>query len=159
MLQPVPRHQIGRRGRRPGASKVGPDPVDIHVGQRIKLRRTMVHVSQETMAGAIGVTFQQVQKYESGFNRVSASRLFDIAKVLGVTIAYFFEDMEGATNGRVTPQSMSPERIDTVHGASVDDDPMQRTETLEIVRSYWRIHNEDLRRNVKELLANISKRE
>jgi transcriptional regulator with XRE-family HTH domain len=147
------------RGRQPGARGGGPDPVDIHVGKRIKLRRTLLHISQEQLAGDIGVTFQQVQKYESGHNRVSASRLFDISRVLNCPIAYFFEDIGPDTTGeRTTPSARTGEGLNE-EAASLDDDPMQRTETLELVRSYWRLHNPDLRRNVLDLLSNISKRE
>lgn len=148
------------RGRQPGTRGGGPDPIDIHVGKRIKLRRTLLHISQEQLAGDIGVTFQQVQKYESGHNRVSASRLFDISRVLNCPIAYFFEDIGPETTGdRTTPAARSGEVADEETGLSPDADPMQRTETLELVRAYWRLHNADLRRNVLELLGNISKRE
>jgi transcriptional regulator with XRE-family HTH domain len=147
------------RGRQPGTRGGGPDPIDIHVGKRIKLRRTLLHISQEQLAGDIGVTFQQVQKYESGHNRVSASRLFDISRVLNCPIAYFFEDIGPETTGdRTTPQARSGEAA-AEEAAAFDADPMQRTETLELVRAYWRLHNADLRRNVLELLSNISKRE
>lgn len=143
------------RGRQPGARGGGPDPIDIHVGKRIKLRRTLLHISQEQLAGDIGVTFQQVQKYESGHNRVSASRLFDISRVLSCPISYFFEDIGPETTGdRSTPAARSLE--DAPEDAA---DPMQRTETLELVRAYWRLHNADLRRNVLDLMNNISKRE
>ena len=147
------------RGRQPGTRGGGPDPIDIHVGKRIKLRRTLLHISQEQLAGDIGVTFQQVQKYESGHNRVSASRLFDISRVLNCPIAYFFEDIGPETTGdRSTPAARSGEAM-AEEVAALDADPMQRTETLELVRAYWRLHNADLRRNVLELLSNISKRE
>ena len=147
------------KGKQPGTRGGGPDPVDIHVGKRIKLRRTLLHISQEQLAGDIGVTFQQVQKYESGHNRVSASRLFDISRVLNCPIAYFFEDIGPETTGdRTTPQARSGEAA-AEEAAAFDADPMQRTETLELVRAYWRLHNADLRRNVLELLSNISKRE
>jgi transcriptional regulator with XRE-family HTH domain len=147
------------RGRQPGTRGGGPDPIDIHVGKRIKLRRTLLHISQEQLAGDIGVTFQQVQKYESGHNRVSASRLFDISRVLNCPISYFFEDIGPETTGvRTTPAARSPDDM-AEEAAEFDSDPMQRTETLELVRAYWRLHNAELRRNVLELLANISKRE
>jgi len=147
------------RGRQPGTRGGGPDPIDIHVGKRIKLRRTLLHISQEQLAGDIGVTFQQVQKYESGHNRVSASRLFDISRILNCPIAYFFEDIGPETTGvRTTPAARSPDDI-AEEATDIDADPMQRTETLELVRAYWRLHNADLRRNVLELLSNISKRE
>ncbi len=147
------------RGRQPGTRGGGPDPIDIHVGKRIKLRRTLLHISQEQLAGDIGVTFQQVQKYESGHNRVSASRLFDISRVLSCPISYFFEDIGPETTGvRSTPAARSQEDAPDDAG-DLAADPMQRTETLELVRAYWRLHNADLRRNVLDLLNNISKRE
>lgn len=79
--------------RRSKSSEGAPRPVDVHVGQRIKLRRRVLHISQETLAADIGVTFQQVQKYESGHNRVSASRLVEICKVLKVLPQFFFEGL------------------------------------------------------------------
>ena len=84
-----PRKSSGRM-----ASKGFPNPIDVHVGQRVRQRRTLLGMSQEKLAEAIGLTFQQVQKYERGANRVGSSRLFDLARVLDVPIAYFFEDME-----------------------------------------------------------------
>jgi len=149
------------RGKQPGARGGGPDPIDIHVGKRVKLRRTLLHISQEQLASDIGVTFQQVQKYESGHNRVSASRLFDISRVLNCPISYFFEDIGPETTGeRPTPGA----RAEDGGGLSEESqafgtDPMQRTETLELVRAYWRLHNPELRTNVLSLLSNISKRE
>lgn len=73
-----------------------PHPIDIHVGQRIRARRTTLKFSQSDLADAVGVKFQQVQKYETGANRVSASRLWDMADKLGVSIAFFFEGLNGA---------------------------------------------------------------
>src|SRR5207248_5219741 len=83
-----PRKSSGRM-----ASKGFPNPIDVHVGQRVRQRRTLLGMSQEKLAEAIGLTFQQVQKYERGAKRVGSSRLFDRARVLDVPIAYFFEDM------------------------------------------------------------------
>jgi transcriptional regulator with XRE-family HTH domain len=148
-----------RRGRPPGARAGSPDPIDIHVGRRIKLRRTLLRISQEQLAGDIGVTFQQVQKYESGHNRVSASRLFDISRVLDCPISYFFEDIgDEVTSDRPTPNPRTSEGLSESQ-EGFDDDPMNRTETLELVRAYWRLHNTELRRNVLDLLINMSKRE
>src|ERR1700724_4341131 len=70
-----------------------PSPIDIHVGSRIRLRRTLLGMSQERLGEALGLTFQQVQKYERGVNRVGASRLFDLSRVLDVPISFFFDDM------------------------------------------------------------------
>src|SRR6266566_4076530 len=85
MVQTPPR----RPRRRPGDA---PDPVDVHVGQRIKERRTSLGISQEKLAAAIGVTFQQVQKYERAANRIGASRLWYLARTLDVPVPFFFSD-------------------------------------------------------------------
>src|SRR5262252_8632904 len=76
---------IDREGR--------PSPIDVHVGSRVRLRRTLLGMSQERLGEALGLTFQQVQKYERGVNRVGASRLFDLSRVLDVPISFFFDDM------------------------------------------------------------------
>ena len=148
-----------RRGRPPVSKTGAPDPIDIHVGKRVKLRRTLLHISQEQLAGDIGVTFQQVQKYESGHNRVSASRLFDISRVLDCPISYFFEDItDDLTDERGTPKA----RVEGLGDNKQDDfdnDPMKRTETLELVRAYWRLNSAELRKSVLELLQNMSKRD
>lgn len=73
-----------------------PSPIDVHVGTRIRLRRTLLGMSQERLGEALGLTFQQVQKYERGINRVGASRLFDLSRVLDVPISFFFDDMPDA---------------------------------------------------------------
>ena len=134
-----------------------PDPVDIHVGKRIKLRRTMLKVSQDQLANEIGVTFQQIQKYESGHNRVSASRLFDISIFLGCHISYFFDDFENGLRLRQNKNASidnnsSPEK-------KTPSDPMLKTETLEIVRAYWKIQSDDLRKSIRNLLISLSKKD
>src|SRR5262245_8084214 len=77
------------RRRVPGVS----DPVDVHVGSRVRLRRTLLGLSQERLGEAVGLTFQQIQKYERGANRIGASRMYDLAHVLDVPVSFFFEDM------------------------------------------------------------------
>ncbi len=76
-----------------GDRESGPSPIDVHVGSRIRLRRTLLGMSQERLGEALGLTFQQVQKYERGVNRVGASRLFDLSRVLDVPISFFFDDI------------------------------------------------------------------
>lgn len=71
------------------------DPIDIHVGQRVKIKRKSIKMTQQELGAVLGLTFQQVQKYERGANRISASKLFVIAETLGVSISYFFDDMVG----------------------------------------------------------------
>ncbi len=104
-------------------------PVDAHVGKRIRHRRWMIGVTQQQLAEKVGIKFQQIQKYETGMNRVSASRLWDIAESLGVTIAFFFE---GLTAG--------------VQVANAGSDIMADKEALDLVRSYYAIPEAQRRR-------------
>jgi len=149
----------GRKKRLSQGKDGGPDTVDIHVGRRIKLRRQLLHISQEQLAGDIGVTFQQVQKYESGHNRVSASRLYDIARVLNASIAYFFEDIsDDVFTNRDTPEPRAQDGLEEA-APDFEHDPMLRTETLELVRAYWRIPTHTVRINVLDLLRNMTRRD
>ena len=91
-----------------------PRPVDLHVGARVRLRRSMMGMSQEKLGEALGLTFQQVQKYERGTNRISASRLWDVGRVLNVPVSFFFEgmvtpDAEDDGQGKTVPMSMGRE--------------------------------------------------
>lgn len=144
-----------REGRRRRAASIdGPDPIDIHVGQRMRLRRTMLGKSQDQMARALGVSFQQVQKYERGTNRISASRLFDVSRFLNVPVSYFFEDL---TRDAVAARDEEVK----VHFAGDEadlgdeDDPMKRTESLELVQTYWRLPTETVRARVLEMLKSL----
>lgn len=142
------------------ASKGFSNPIDIHVGARIRLRRTLLGMSQERLADAIGLTFQQVQKYERGANRVGSSRLFDLAKVLDVTISYFFEDMASGVS-EMTPSALSGASINTLEHTrdtyGVVADPMTRRETLELVRAYYKIPDPTIRKRITELTRSIAK--
>lgn len=149
-------HPISVKSRISRPRGDGPDPVDIHVGHRIKLRRTLLHISQEQLAAYTGVTFQQIQKYESGSNRVSASRLYHISRALNCAVSYFFEDIGTDLSDARFPSSAATSQQDP---ESIDADPMQRTETLELVHAYWRLQNAELRKVLLELLSNISRRE
>ncbi|MES2843846.1 MAG: helix-turn-helix transcriptional regulator [Pseudomonadota bacterium] len=106
-------------------------PVDAHVGKRIRHRRWMVGMTQQQLADKVGIKFQQIQKYETGMNRVSASRLWDISDALGVTIGFFFEGLDDAREAaRATTQG----------------DIMADKEALELVRSYYAIPEAQRRR-------------
>lgn len=96
------------------AKEYGPDLIDVHVGARLKARRNLAGITQEQLAAATGVTFQQIQKYERGANRIAALRLYDIARVLGVDISFFFEDIGGDMASKRTTQNL-PEKagVDT----------------------------------------------
>jgi transcriptional regulator with XRE-family HTH domain len=142
------------------ALTVAADPIDIHVGRRIKLRRALLKISQEELGADIGVTFQQIQKYESGGNRVSASRLYDVGRVLNCPITYFFDDIKAEDMGcRPMPAARSAGGAVELFEGEAEADPMQRTETLQLARAYWRLSNEALRRSVLSLMENMSSRE
>src|SRR3954454_9057216 len=95
MLDVIGNAEMARGEHVGGPEKEGgrPSPIDVHVGSRIRLRRTLLGMSQERLGESLGLTFQQVQKYERGVNRVGASRLFDLSRVLDVPISFFFDDM------------------------------------------------------------------
>ena len=117
------------------------------------MRRTLLGLSQEKLGDALGLTFQQVQKYERGANRIGASRLFQLSLILDVPVSFFFEDMVEPEAG--TPQGIA---IGLAKGAdSFDHDPLAKRETLELVRSYYRITDEKLRRRVFELVKALGK--
>lgn len=138
------------RGRRPGSGRGGgPNPVDVHVGQRVRQRRTLMGLSQEKLGEALGLTFQQVQKYERGANRIGASRLFDLATILDTDVNYFFEDMlPDVAAAAPSKQHGRPQDAEPV---GPDPDPMAKRETLELVRAYYRIGNPQVRKRLFEM--------
>ena len=140
------------RGRPPRAGSDGKGhPIDIHVGQRVRLRRTLLGWSQEKLAQALGLTFQQVQKYERGANRIGASRLFDLSRVLDVPVSFFFDDMPGDSASPMPGAGEAPSEYDA--------DPMARRETRGLVDAYWEISEPDLRRRVFELTKALARGE
>ncbi len=131
-----------------------PSPIDVHVGSRIRLRRTLTGMSQERLGEALGLTFQQVQKYERGVNRVGASRLYDLSRVLDVPISFFFDDMpdtSGNGNGAVHVAGFAERSDFGGHG----DDPLSKRETLELVRAYYRITDPSVRKRVFDLIKSM----
>lgn len=133
-------------------------PIDIHVGGRIRLRRTLMGMSQERLGEALGLTFQQVQKYERGVNRVGASRLFDLSRVLDVPISFFFDDMPeplSAIHGTHQATRAAGGFAEAQDGFPVPDDNMNRRETLELVRAYYRILDPAQRKRVFDLIKSM----
>lgn len=118
------------------------------------MRRTLLGMSQEKLGDALGLTFQQVQKYERGANRVGASRLFEISRVLDVPVSFFFEEMPAEA------ASQSPSTAGrTAGGDAVDEierDPLAKRETLELVRAYYRIADPRVRKRVFELTKAVA---
>ncbi len=110
-------------------AKDGPHPIDVHVGRRVRLRRTLLGMSQTQLGEKLGITYQQIQKYERGASRISASRLYQAARILDVLPSFFFDDMPP----NIDDTGRQPARP----GAS--GDILLKRETLELVRAYYRI--------------------
>ena len=124
-------------------------PVDVHVGARMRQRRTLLGMSQEKLGTAVGLTFQQIQKYERGSNRIGSSRLFEFAKVLDVPVSYFFDEMpSNALSGR--PMSGRGRKGFGEAGTPFEQekDPLIKRETLELVRAYDKIDEERVRHSI-----------
>ncbi len=132
----------------------GPRPVDVHVGGRVRLRRTMLGMSQEKLGAAISLTFQQVQKYERGTNRIGASRLHELSTVLDVPVSFFFDDMPPEVAGERTGR---PAGMAEAKGAVYEADTLAKRETLELVRAYYRIKNDKVRKRIFELAKALAK--
>ena len=130
------------------ATDDSPDPIDRHVGTRIRGRRVGLRISQTKLGQAIGVTFQQIQKYESGTNRVGASNLFKIAKALGVDVSFFFE---GASNEQ-TPTVASTTGLADVPQQPLDVNPMNSREAFELMHNYYRIPDPVVRKRLFQLV-------
>lgn len=133
------------------ASKGFPNPIDVHVGGRIRLRRTLLGMKQEKLAEAIGLSFQQLQKYEYGRNRVGASRLFDLARMLDVPISYFFEEM-GADVADRSPSHLTGVPVSKLQAYVAEPDPLMKRETLKLVRAYFKIADPKVRQRLAELV-------
>jgi transcriptional regulator with XRE-family HTH domain len=129
-------------------AKKAPNPIDKHVGSRVRMRRMMLSMSQEKLGDALGLTFQQVQKYEKGTNRIGASRLQQISLILQVPVSFFFE---GAPASPGRPQGMgeapSPEYATSF---------MATSDGLALARAFTRIENAKLRRRIVELVAEMA---
>jgi len=129
--------------RRRGHRTEGQIDVDQHVGARLRMRRTILGLNQSQLGKAAGITFQQVQKYENGVDRVSASKLYQFASTLGVPVSFFFEGVEPKRRG--------------VRGAGRQEkDPLHKRETLEFVRAYFRISSRAARKSLTELIFTVA---
>lgn len=129
--------------------KKGPNPIDIHVGSRVRLRRTMLGMSQEKLGESLGITFQQIQKYEKGANRVGASRLQEIAHVLNTPVSFFFEDAPstGKTAGAGFSETESTNYV---------VDFLSSTEGLQLNRAFVKIKDPKVRRKIVEMVRALS---
>jgi transcriptional regulator with XRE-family HTH domain len=130
------------------AAKKAPNPTDKHVGSRVRMRRLMLAMSQEKLGAALGLTFQQVQKYERGTNRIGASRLQQISHVLQVPVAYFFEGAPNASaphgsNGSALSMAQIDDFVSDLYG-------------LRLIQAFTRIDNAALRRRIVMLVQEIA---
>jgi|SRR5271165_3107402 transcriptional regulator with XRE-family HTH domain len=132
------------------AAKKAPNPVDKHVGSRVRMRRMMLAMSQEKLGDALGLTFQQVQKYEKGTNRIGASRLQQISHILQVPVEFFFEgapSLPGSGNG-----------VKDAPSASYVSDFLATSEGLSLTKAFTRIKEPKLRRRIVDLVEEIAAR-
>ena len=128
-----------------------PNSVDEHIGQRMQLRRVMMGMSQKDLANICGVTFQQIQKYESAGNRISASRLFELSRALETPISFSFSGLPGNIVEETTRTGIRTGRI----ADATEDDPLAKNESLELIHLYWKLSNDAQRELVMKLLRNL----
>lgn len=127
-----------------------PEPVDVHVGSRVRLRRTLLGMSQDKLGKALRLTFQQIQKYERGANRIGSSRLYQLSQILDVPISFFFDDMPAEVTGKAAGMSESGKQ-------SFEVGQLSRRETLELVRAYYRIKDPAVRKKLFEMVKALGK--
>jgi transcriptional regulator with XRE-family HTH domain len=128
--------------------------VDVHVGARMRQRRALLGMSQTKLGNAVGLTFQQVQTYERGTDRMGSSRLYEFAKVLNVPVAYFFEEMpSNALSGRPMVGRKTYGEVGTPFDE--EKNPLQKRQTLELVRAYYKIRDGRVRKRMYELVKSV----
>ncbi|MDZ7626829.1 MAG: helix-turn-helix transcriptional regulator [Parvularculaceae bacterium] len=114
-------------------------PIDLHVGHRVRQRRRLIGMTQQALAEAVNIRFQQIQKYESGANRISASRLWSLARALRVPVAYFYE-------GLSDEPLIAVESSNGDHGATLEGDPFRNNDTIALVRAFYTLNAEPRQR-------------
>ncbi len=131
-----------------------PNPVDIHVGSRVKFRRMLLGLSQERLGERLGLTFQQVQKYEKGVNRIGASRLFELSRVLGVSVSFFYDE---APEHMAQPLEMgSVQGFAEMPAESYASDFLSSREGLELNKAFARISDPKVRRTIVDLVRSLA---
>ena len=129
------------------------NPIDVHVGSRVRLRRVLLGMSQEKLGAALGLTFQQIQKYERGANRIGSGRLYQLSKVLDVPLSYFYDELPGAASSAL-PLATTP--FGGIPADVVEAEAMSRRETMELVRAYYRIKDLSVRKRMFELAKAVA---
>lgn len=137
------------------AGKKKPNPIDIHVGGRIRLRRNMQGMSQEKLGEQLGLTFQQIQKYEKGINRIGASRLFELARVLGVSVQFFYDDAPGTTSDYKS-KSASAGGFGERQADRFVVDFLSSREGVELNKAFVKIADPKVRRSIVDLVRSLA---
>ena len=132
------------------AAKKAPNPIDKHVGSRVRMRRMMLAMSQEKLGDALGLTFQQVQKYEKGINRIGAGRLFEVANILGVPISFFYEDVGANATATGFAESEEPPPVMEF---------LSSGEGLQLSLAFMRIKDVKVRRRILDLVRSLAENE
>jgi len=130
------------RNIRNNLSDIKPNKIDVYVGRRVRMQRTMLGLSQVDLGKLVGLTFQQIQKYEQGDNRIGSSRLYDLSQALHAPITFFFEGLEKNTS----------EDADS----NIKKDPAARRETLELVRGFSKIRDEEVKSAIMDMITNLN---
>ena len=131
------------------------NPIDVYVGNRLKLRREMLKISQAKLASLLGITFQQIQKYEKGANRMGASRIWDMALVLKVPVNYFYEGIDDKID------KYSPRRLYGINNENVlintETDPLFKKSNIELIIALEKIKNCKLQQSIRDMIISLSK--
>ena len=127
-----------------------PNPVDVHVGSRVRMRRIILGMSQQRLAKELSVTFQQIQKYERGLNRIGASRLWDLAQVLGVSVDFFYEDL-GVDVSNQSPRKLNHPSQLSQDTAIFDMDVLLRKDVLDLIHYYAKIKDPKMAKAILDM--------
>ncbi|MEM6781275.1 MAG: helix-turn-helix transcriptional regulator [Pseudomonadota bacterium] len=139
--------------KNPSGKKGRASSIDEYVGARLRQRRTLLGMSQEKLADAVGITFQQIQKYENGANRVSAGRLYEFSNILEVPVNFFYENMQ-SMNEKVGAMGMAESGQ---AGFETQEDLVNRKETIDLIRTYYQIENEEQRKDLLKMIKTMVK--
>lgn len=139
----------------PRKTKGKPNSMDEHVGARLRLRRGLIGLSQEKLAEAIGLTFQQIQKYERGTNRISAGRLHDLSRILDVPVSYFFDSFAGGAAQALPAAGLSDTKQDGF-STILDETLLNNRESLDLLKLYYSIPDAKQRREILRLVRTLT---
>lgn len=139
-----------QKAEKPASHHAGPHPIDVHVGSRVKLRRMILGLSQEALGKSLGLTFQQIQKYEKGVNRIGASRMFEMAQLLEVPVQFFYEDVGGGRPADGFAESSAGEAV---------MDLVNSPEGVQLCRYFSAIKDPEVKKRVLDLVKSIAENE